>query len=182
MKWRLPDFAFFPVFPDEPTTSPPDSSVVPFMNDSLGTSNELPHRRRRFPRRIKPAVAMMRREGSGTADAERMSAGRFPAVPRFREFTTMLTSAPPAASRKQALEPFCRSVVNPVLAVRLAGCDKIIKFFQPKQPPVSAKDTLAGYAFMKAVEESKHRGGKSIPPPLAKCPPELAPPRCMAHR
>lgn len=39
---------------------------------------------------------------------------------------------------------------------------EIIKFFQTKQPPVSAKDTLEIYAFMEAAEESKRRGGKSI--------------------
>jgi len=39
---------------------------------------------------------------------------------------------------------------------------EIIKFFQTKQPPISAKDTLEIYAFMEAAEESKRRGGKSI--------------------
>ena len=39
---------------------------------------------------------------------------------------------------------------------------EIIKFFQTKQSPISAKDTLEIYAFMEAAEESKRRGGKSI--------------------
>jgi hypothetical protein len=39
---------------------------------------------------------------------------------------------------------------------------EIVKFFQTKQPPVSAKQTLEIYAFMEAAEESKRRDGKSI--------------------
>ena len=39
---------------------------------------------------------------------------------------------------------------------------EIIKFFQTKQVPVSAKQTLEIYAFMEAAEESKRRDGKSI--------------------
>lgn len=39
---------------------------------------------------------------------------------------------------------------------------EIVKFFQTKQPPLAAKQTLEIYAFMEAAEESKRRGGKSI--------------------
>lgn len=39
---------------------------------------------------------------------------------------------------------------------------EIIKFFQTKQPPVSARQTLEIYAFMEAAEESKRLGGKKV--------------------
>ena len=39
---------------------------------------------------------------------------------------------------------------------------EIIKFFQTKQPPVSAKQTLEIYAFMEAAEESKRKDGARI--------------------
>lgn len=39
---------------------------------------------------------------------------------------------------------------------------EIIKFFQTRQAPVSARGTLEIYAFMEAAEESKRRGGRSI--------------------
>ncbi|MFN0077034.1 MAG: Gfo/Idh/MocA family protein [Prosthecobacter sp.] len=39
---------------------------------------------------------------------------------------------------------------------------EIIKFFQTKQPPVSAKQTLEIYAFMEAAEESKRKDGTRI--------------------
>jgi hypothetical protein len=39
---------------------------------------------------------------------------------------------------------------------------EIVKFFQTRQPPVSAKQTLEIYAFMEAAEESKRRDGKPI--------------------
>ncbi len=39
---------------------------------------------------------------------------------------------------------------------------EIIRFFQTKQPPVSAKQTLEIYAFMEAAEESKRRNGAPI--------------------
>ncbi|HYF35060.1 MAG TPA: Gfo/Idh/MocA family oxidoreductase [Prosthecobacter sp.] len=39
---------------------------------------------------------------------------------------------------------------------------EIIKFFQTKQPPVSARQTLEIYAFMEAAEESRRLGGKRV--------------------
>ncbi len=39
---------------------------------------------------------------------------------------------------------------------------EIVKFFQTKQPPITAKETLEIYAFMEAAEESKRREGKAI--------------------
>lgn len=39
---------------------------------------------------------------------------------------------------------------------------EIIKFFQTRQAPVSARDTLEIYGFMEAAEESKRRGGRSV--------------------
>jgi len=39
---------------------------------------------------------------------------------------------------------------------------EIVKFFETKQAPVTAKETLEIYAFMEAAEESKRRDGKSI--------------------
>ena len=39
---------------------------------------------------------------------------------------------------------------------------EIIKFFETKQPPVSAQQTLAIYAFMEAAEESRRQGGKRV--------------------
>jgi hypothetical protein len=39
---------------------------------------------------------------------------------------------------------------------------EIVKFFQSKQPPVSAKQTLEIYAFMAAAEESKLRDGARV--------------------
>lgn len=39
---------------------------------------------------------------------------------------------------------------------------EIIKFFQTKQPPVTAAQTLEIYAFMEAAEESKRRKGATI--------------------
>jgi hypothetical protein len=39
---------------------------------------------------------------------------------------------------------------------------EIVKFFESKQPPVSAAQTLEIYAFMQAAEESRQRGGASV--------------------
>lgn len=39
---------------------------------------------------------------------------------------------------------------------------EIIKFFQTKQPPVSAQQTLEIYAFMEAAQESKRQNGKVV--------------------
>ncbi len=39
---------------------------------------------------------------------------------------------------------------------------EILKFFQTKQPPVTAAQTLEIYAFMEAAEESKRRKGASV--------------------
>jgi len=39
---------------------------------------------------------------------------------------------------------------------------EIIKFFQTKQPPVTAKQTLEIYAFMEAAQESKRQNGKVV--------------------
>jgi predicted dehydrogenase len=39
---------------------------------------------------------------------------------------------------------------------------EIIKFFQTKQPPVTAKQTLEIYAFMEAAQESKRQNGKIV--------------------
>ncbi len=39
---------------------------------------------------------------------------------------------------------------------------EIVKFFQTKQPPVSAKQTLEIYAFLEAAQESKKQSGKAV--------------------
>ena len=39
---------------------------------------------------------------------------------------------------------------------------EILKFFETKQPPVTARQTLEIYAFLEAAEESKRQGGKSV--------------------
>jgi hypothetical protein len=39
---------------------------------------------------------------------------------------------------------------------------EIVKFFQTKQAPLSAKQTLEIYAFMEAAQESKRQNGKSV--------------------
>lgn len=39
---------------------------------------------------------------------------------------------------------------------------EIIKFFQTKQPPVNARQTLEIYAFMEAAQESKRQNGKIV--------------------
>ncbi len=39
----------------------------------------------------------------------------------------------------------------------------IVKFFQTRKPPVSARETLEIYAFMEAADESKKQGGKEVP-------------------
>jgi hypothetical protein len=39
---------------------------------------------------------------------------------------------------------------------------EIVKFFETKQPPVSAKQTLEIYAFMAAAQKSKEQGGKRV--------------------
>lgn len=39
---------------------------------------------------------------------------------------------------------------------------EIIKFFQTRQPPVSARQTLEIYAFMEAAEQSKQQNGKPV--------------------
>lgn len=39
---------------------------------------------------------------------------------------------------------------------------EIVKFFQTRQPPVSARQTLEIYAFMEAAEESKRRDGARV--------------------
>ena len=44
---------------------------------------------------------------------------------------------------------------------------QLVTFFKTKQPPVSAEETLAIYAFMEAADESKRQGG--IPVSVADC-------------
>jgi hypothetical protein len=39
---------------------------------------------------------------------------------------------------------------------------EVIKFFQTKQPPVSAAETIELFAFMEAADESKRREGKTV--------------------
>lgn len=39
---------------------------------------------------------------------------------------------------------------------------EIVKFFQTKQPPVSAAETIELFAFMEAADESKRQGGKVV--------------------
>lgn len=39
---------------------------------------------------------------------------------------------------------------------------EIVKFFQTKQPPVEAKETIELFAFMEAADESKRQGGKPV--------------------
>ena len=45
----------------------------------------------------------------------------------------------------------------------------IVKFFQTKEPPVSARETLEIYAFMEAADESKRQGGKEVNLPDIPC-------------
>jgi len=45
----------------------------------------------------------------------------------------------------------------------------IVKFFQTRKPPVSARETLEIYAFMEAADESKRQGGKEVPLPEIPC-------------
>lgn len=56
----------------------------------------------------------------------------------------------------QAIEQKTQGDYTPMLR-------EIIKFFQTKQPPVTAAQTLEIYAFMEAAEESKRRKGASVP-------------------
>src|SRR5262249_29205937 len=39
---------------------------------------------------------------------------------------------------------------------------EIVKFFQTRQPPVSAAESLEIYAFMEAADESKRQGGAAV--------------------
>jgi len=39
---------------------------------------------------------------------------------------------------------------------------EIVKFFQTKQPPVAAEETIEMFAFMEAADESKRRGGQPV--------------------
>jgi hypothetical protein len=39
---------------------------------------------------------------------------------------------------------------------------EIVKFFQTKQAPLTAKQTLEIYAFMEAAQESKRQNGKAV--------------------
>ena len=39
---------------------------------------------------------------------------------------------------------------------------EIVKFFQTKQPPVSAAETIELFAFMEAADESKRQDGKPV--------------------
>jgi predicted dehydrogenase len=39
---------------------------------------------------------------------------------------------------------------------------EIVKFFQTKQPPVTAEETIELFTFMEAADESKRQGGKSV--------------------
>ena len=39
---------------------------------------------------------------------------------------------------------------------------EIVKFFQTKQPPVSAEETIELFTFMEAADESKRQGGKEV--------------------
>ena len=39
---------------------------------------------------------------------------------------------------------------------------EIVKFFQTKQPPVAAAETIELFAFMEAADESKRQGGKAV--------------------
>ena len=40
--------------------------------------------------------------------------------------------------------------------------EAMVKFFQTKQPPVSAAETIELFAFMEAADESKRQGGKPV--------------------
>ena len=39
---------------------------------------------------------------------------------------------------------------------------EIVKFFQTRQPPVSAAETIELFAFMEAADESKRQDGKLV--------------------
>ena len=56
---------------------------------------------------------------------------------------------------QQAIEQKSQGDYTPLLR-------EIVKFFQTKEPPVTAKQTLEIYAFMEAADESKRRGGAVI--------------------